>query len=217
MGSIPEIGSPIEEIVRFAIDQHDQDEFTDSTAPGEPFHTKLWTFTRAIKSCFPADTDSAHVFDLVAEVVVALGGFEELLGIDEEEAFVEFVYDWDKVRYRMGGGPLDNAMELAELHPVRPPHGKKRGLVNYGRFVSIAVWLQYVMGDRIVMLPCEKLAEILGVCPMTITRYRSLAEKQGLLQIKREHSYGRRRATEFRINLDVLDMPGEGDIWRKKA
>jgi Mn-dependent DtxR family transcriptional regulator len=53
-------------------------------------------------------------------------------------------------------------------------------------------------------------AEILDVAPKTISNYRKRAEREGYLVLVKEHE-GRRKATEYRFNLDVLDLQGQSD------
>jgi hypothetical protein len=106
---------------------------------------------------------------------------------------------WEKVRFVPGWEPLDQAVEREKMQLI-PSTERTEG---YQNFVSIAGWLQVTMGDRNIMLPCEKLAELLNCKPMTISRYRRWAVEDGLMRQVKEHRFkpgGGGDATEFRFD-----------------
>ena len=62
------------------------------------------------------------------------------------------------------------------------------------------------MGDRAILLPVDRLSEMLGVKPMTITRYRQTAERDEYLRVVKEHSYSKKLATEFRFDVSRFSV-----------
>lgn len=158
-----------------------------------------------VKSFFQVDADPHEVFfEVVEPEIRRRGGWETLqpeVSLSPEEIYLEFVYDWDKVRYELGATPLDNAVEKADTVRLVPKRCSDHPNPIYARFVSVAGWLQVTMGNRPIMLPCEKLAKTLSSSPMTISRCRTLALKDGFLKIVREHSFSSHRATEFRFDV----------------
>jgi hypothetical protein len=57
------------------------------------------------------------------------------------------------------------------------------------------------MGDRSILLPVEKVAEVLGVSAMSISRYRQLAIRDGYLRTVHKYSRGKQLATESRFDV----------------
>jgi hypothetical protein len=138
------------------------------------------------------------------------------LEVTRDDAEAEFLGVWDKVRYLPGFSPLDNALEHAQRYPLQlAKENADRRPEGYQRFISIAGWLQVGMGDQNILLPVEDLGEILGVEPMTVTRYRRWAKEDGFLQEIKPYEFKGRmksgRATEFRF--DVSRFP----ILRERA
>jgi len=206
---------PIHWIIDQAIEDHHADYSRDDYYAEGTYHTQLWTFTRVIRSHFGEDASPDDVFwELVVPEIERRGGWEILdTWLDPEEIYLEFICNWDAVRYKIGETPLSNALEKAKAHPLQPRRASRypEFLARYATFVSIAGWLQVTMGNRPILLPVAKLGEILDVKPMTITRYRQTAERDSLLRVVKEHSYSRGRATEF--FFDVQRFP----ILRGKA
>jgi len=199
----------IEDIIDFALDAHLRDECRESNTPDGIFHTQLWSFARAIRSCFPEEAEADTVFwNRVSPEIERRGGWGILeTYLDVDEIYTEFICNWHAVRYRIGETPLGNAIQKAERFPLRPwrAKGHRVRLSRYSRFVSIAGWLQVSMGDCPILLPVGKLAELIGVSPMQVTRYRQMAQLDGYLRIVCGHNYTRRKATEFRF--DVTRFP----------
>jgi hypothetical protein len=126
------------------------------------------------------------------------------LGVGREDAEVDFLACWDKIRFLPGLDPLECAVELAGRKPLAlKPEIEARRSAGYPRFVSVAGWLQVAMRDRPIQLPVEALAQHLRCEPMTISRYRQWAIEDSYLQLVKAHEFrgkGRPgRATEFRF------------------
>ena len=120
--------------------------------------------------------------------------------IPKEDGQVEFLACWEKVRFVPGWEPLDQAVERAKQMQLKPRNERTDG---YQMFISIAGWLQVTMGNRNIMLPCEKLSGYLNCQPMTISRYRRWGVDDGLLTVVKEHHFksaGAGEATEFRFD-----------------
>jgi hypothetical protein len=205
-----DVAPTIEEIVDYALEEHHMDGGRDTSSPYETYHTQLWTLTRVVKSHFTEKADADAVFwELIEPEIERRGGWEILdVWLDVEEIYFEFVCNWDAVRYKIGETPLGNALEKAEAHPLRPRRSTRypEFLARYSRFVSVAGWLQVAMGNRPILLPVAKLAVMLGVKPMTITRYRQTAERDGYLRVVKEHSYSKSRATEFFFDVTRFEV-----------
>jgi hypothetical protein len=191
------------------------------------WESALWPFTRLLKG--HADLMLMDGWDAIAVVEHALFGcscmepgrrihanhwyeiYERLGDLnwgepinfdDDEEARMVFVAEWEAVRHPYGWAPLDVAIERAARYPLLLPKTTTEG---YIRFVSIAAWLQYTMGDRPVLLPVEKLARRLNVSMMAISRYRQKAVRDGYIILVRPHVHrpgGKGSATEFRVTID---------------
>jgi hypothetical protein len=113
------------------------------------------------------------------------------------------------VRYGPGESPLHIAATLAEQCPVSVSEvGEDRRPDAYARFIALAAWLQVAMGDRPIMLPCEKVGYQLGLSKMTISIYRTWATEDGYLALVKKHSRANREATEFRFNVGRFDRIG---------
>ncbi len=185
------------------------------TNPDWKWQTPLFFFVRAVKT-HPnlRGLEVAEVFEQVDRVVQTWGrakgknvcGWQHFFFISKEDASAEFLGSWDKIRYLPGESSLDQALQQAQETPLRLPKeiiGKRSE--RYPAFVSLAGWLQVVVGDGNILLPVDKLADLLQVEPMTISRYRGWAVQDNFLkEVKAYHFKGkgqRGRATEFRFNV----------------
>ena len=96
-----------------------------------------------------------------------------------------------------GYDPLTVAILEAKESPAVEDHTLPAG---YLRFLKVAQSLQRLLPTSSFMLPCHKLAPMLACQPMTISRYRKKAIRDGYLKIVKSHSYrfvGKSEATEF--------------------
>jgi hypothetical protein len=127
------------------------------------------------------------------------------LGVFKDDAEATFYDTWDRVRWLPGQyDPLENAAELSRQQPLGlDAETRAKRPAGYVQFVSLAAWLQTSMPDRPIMLPCREVAAILGVSPITVSRYRKWAVEDGFLQEVRESEFrGKGKsgiATEFRF------------------
>jgi hypothetical protein len=110
------------------------------------------------------------------------------------------------VRYLPGQGPLENAIDEARVLPLDlAAEVMERRSDYYPVFVALAGHLQVIMGARPILLPVEKVGPLLGVKPMTVSRYRECAIEDGYLREVTPAVFrakGKRgRATEFVFNV----------------
>jgi hypothetical protein len=61
-------------------------------------------------------------------------------------------------------------------------------------------------GDRNILLPVEQLAEVLKVSKMTISNSRDWAKADGFLREVKEACHAKKQATEFRFNVQRVEM-----------
>lgn len=123
---------------------------------------------------------------------------------DVEDPLMEFVATWPKIRVPLGtAGSLEEAAAAATRRPLLPVPVRTP---NYGFFISILGHLQRLEGDRSIFVPCHKFSDLLDVTPMTISNYRAVAVKDGLLLAKKKGSFAARKADEFRFRLDAFDF-----------
>jgi hypothetical protein len=203
------VAPPIDEILDFALAAHEADTIKGDCSSSLAYRTPLWSFSRAARSAFAEGATPDDAFFALDAAIARRGGWD-ILGTDmaAEDIYFEFVSNWDAVRYRVGETPLENAVVKADAFPLTPQRatGRRAFLVGYGRFVSIAGWLQVTMGNRSILLPVDMLARILHVVPMTISRYRKAAVKDGLLRVVCAHVYSKGQATEFRFNVAAFPV-----------
>jgi hypothetical protein len=125
----------------------------------------------------------------------------------EEDGLADFASSFSGVRHPPGTNRLQVALFYAEREAVEPPHRRTPG---YGRLISLAFWLHKLSDGAPIFLPCHQVAMLLGVQPMTVSRWRREAIADGLLKPTKQHSFsvklGRGQATEFRFNPDALKV-----------
>jgi hypothetical protein len=132
----------------------------------------------------------------------------------DEDAKAEFYETWQKIRYRPGHDPLEQAFEANQALRLALPQEirEKRPVAtmsqqssrDYEFFVGFAIHLQVAMGLRNILLPLKSVAGLMGVSIDTVSRYRKWAQEDGYLLEVRPHRFKpggtRNRATEFRAN-----------------
>jgi len=125
-----------------------------------------------------------------------------------EDARVEFMNTLEAARFAAGADPLDCAFNLAQRSPLELPCGSNRG-DGYAMFVSLAGWLQNIMGDRPIGLPCDAIGKLLAVTGTSVSRYRKWATESGFIRKVKDHAFGGKpgsgKATMFRF--DVTRFP----------
>ena len=183
------------------------------------YRTRLWEFVRMLRAhqeLRGLKAREAHSA-ICNAVEQSCGGDEDpwfdYLKFSEEDE-VEFLTTWDKVKFPPGVDLLNEAVERAKLQPLVPESCRTRRNGKYEEFISLAGHLQNLLGPQVnICLPCEKIAEILGVDKSMISRYRDLAKMDGYIEEMVPYhwsSSGNGKATEFQFHTDrfpVLQEP----------
>lgn len=162
------------------------------------WQTPAWDFGRFAKAhpdLFNLDENEA--LRVVKETV---GGrfWESHLHMDVADAEMAFDAIWVSCRAVPGYDPLTVA--IMEARQAANDNGI--GPAGYEIFLSVARSLNRQLNGAPFMLPCHKLAPLLNCKPMTISRYRQKAIRDGHLKIVKEHSYrsaAKGEATEFEL------------------
>jgi len=191
---------------------------------GGPWMTSVWYFTWLMKG-HPQLTDLSvdEAKEVIDEVFATSDYFKnerdnpwlELPFYDSSnsgEPEIEFLTNWDKVRCAPGRSPLDEAIRKSNEIPLEPSRCEDGKLPLYKKFVSVAGHLQVTMGNQNILLPCEKLAGVLGTNKMMISRMRHLAVRDGYLKVVKEsrfRSKGNSEATEFRFDVSIFEGLGD--------
>lgn len=136
-----------------------------------------------------------------------IGGF---LGESTDEFDAHFIRNWKAVRYLPGESPLETASHLASRHPLSTHQAKGNVLPQYRKLVSLAGWLQYVVGDRNIFLPVHKLGPLIGCSARSVSSYIRMAEEEGILERVQSHSLKSRKAHEFRFRTEYWQILEEG-------
>ena len=118
---------------------------------------------------------------------------------ESDDAKSEFVDTWSRIKWPRA--EVETAQLLAAKLPLKPTHCYSPG---YGSFISLAGHLQRnVTGP--ILLPCWKLATLLGCQPMTVSRYRRLAIQDGLIRLVARGIKLQRKADEFSFAVEAFD------------
>lgn len=121
--------------------------------------------------------------------------WERTFKLDPADAEMAFDDIWIKCRAVPGYDPLTTAVMDAKKyeHDSSQPAG-------YSTFIRVANALRYQLNGKPFMLPCRKLAPMMGCSAITISRYRQKAIREGRIRIVKEHRYSSQQgseATEF--------------------
>lgn len=131
-------------------------------------------------------------------------GLWQLTEFSTEEVF-NGCAAWPKVVTSATENKLEDALILAK---VKPLESCKRwaDYKPYMLFLSFIFYFQQLSGGKTpVFLPCRKVAEMLEVDAMTVSRFRQMALSHGfLIEVEKAKA---RRATRFKVNLDKFQSP----------
>jgi hypothetical protein len=161
------------------------------------WQTPAWDFGRFAKA-HPLLIDLDEN-DALAEIKKTIGSrfWENHLHMDRADAEMAFDHIWAECRAVPGWDPLTTAVLAAKEYACQ--HGQD-GPAGYTTFLAVARYLYYQSPDSAFMLPCHKLSSMLACLPMTISRYRKKAIRDGRIKIVKNHIYrsaGGGEATEF--------------------
>jgi hypothetical protein len=116
----------------------------------------------------------------------------ELKGEDDED----FVSMWSCMENPPGADPLLAAWALTWTDPMMIDIPGKS--FDYTRLLATARQLQMIVGDQNILLPQDRLAEILSSSQRSMSRYIRHAVHQGHLLLVRPHRYATKQAAEYR-------------------
>jgi len=159
------------------------------------WQTSAWDFGRFAKAhpdLFNLDENNAL---RVVKETIGNKFWESHLHMDIADAEMAFDNIWVSCRAVPGYDPVTVAIMEAR-HAVNDNEGP----AGYETFLNVARSLQRQLKGAPFMLPCHKLAPLLNCKPMTISRYRQKAIRDGHLKILKEHSFRsamKGEATEF--------------------
>jgi hypothetical protein len=178
----------------------------DERTYAEVWKTPAWDFgrfARAHPTLFHLDERAALNF---VRAVLGTNFWQDILSMDQGEAEIAFDDVWVTCRTIPGHDPLAVAVSEGKRlpYPCEPDTP-----AAYATFLGIARSLKRQQGDKPFLLPCHKLADILGCSPMMITRLRRKAERDGFLEVVKKHSYRGREATEFRFLGTAPERPDD--------
>lgn len=199
----------LESFVEFAIEQ--QRLVTDEEIPRERYQSELFEFVRYCRAHRDLENLPSHeAVRRVDRVLCKLLAKEDVdtrrhfgsdawaffFDVPAGSAMIRFQSNWESVVYIPLHDALFEAKRLAEKRTWRPT--PDRGDL-YARFASVAFYLQAATLNGVILLPVERVGELLGCDGRTISRMRDLAIKDGLLERVEAHNFRRGKATVFRF------------------
>jgi hypothetical protein len=171
---------------------------------GRPFRTPMFTFVRRAKAHSDLEALAGlEAADVVQSILNSWAPMSEdpwrLFFPESDDPKSEFADTWTRIKWPRA--EVEHARLLATRFPLKPYHCYSPG---YGSFVSLAGHLQRNVSGQI-LLPCRKIAAILGCRPMTVSRYRRLATQDGLLRLVARGIKLQRKADEFSFAVEAFD------------
>jgi hypothetical protein len=166
----------------------------------------MWDFVRRAKA--HPDLGGLDELEALSAIERCLRSWEnasenqdiwEVLFPDSDDPREEFIYTWDRIKWPRA--ELDRAQADATVLPLKPSRCYSPG---YGRFISIAGHLQKGVSGPI-LLPCAIFSQILHCAPMAVSRYRSWAQRDGLLKLTSRGIRLQRKADEFSFAVGLFD------------
>jgi hypothetical protein len=140
--------------------------------------------------------------------------FNEVIGgflVESTDEFdAHFIRNWKAIRYLPGESPLDTASRLASRYPLATREANGDALPQYRKLVSLAGWLQYVVGEKNIFLPVHTLGPLIGCSARSVSSYIHEAEDEGILERVKSHSLKSKKAHEFRFRTEYWPILKEG-------
>ena len=119
---------------------------------------------------------------------------------NRDDAWVEFLYAWDKVRVPEGEGLLEVAAGQAKVEPIVPADDLGP---DFQTLASVAYHLQRLKGDEPIFLPVRTVGGLLGKTAEHASRLVHLLVRQELIEpVDFDYSYVDRKAKTYRFLLD---------------
>jgi hypothetical protein len=107
------------------------------------------------------------------------------------------------VKSKALSSPLEQAFLQSRLVPFVPAQPLSDG---YHQFLSLAAHLQKLMPNRNILLPVERVGEMLRYNRHTISHYLHLAKLSGHLREVSPSLYAKHQATEYRFSVENWDF-----------
>lgn len=130
--------------------------------------------------------------------------WEDAFDFGEEDAAVEFVECWPKVKVKAGDGWIEAALTHAKEHPLDFSGLSKMRTDGYQRFIETCYWMQADRGETPLFIPLREWADSLKVSQGAIIRYRQWGQEDGFLTLVKRHARAERKADEFRFNMGTI-------------
>ncbi len=123
---------------------------------------------------------------------------------DAEECWVAFCSAWGKVKVPEGVNVLEAAYLRGLDRPIRlTADMKSPGAIGVA---SMAYHLQLTAPDEVIVLPVDRVGELLGRSRRHAGRVISNLRDLGLLELVKAADHPRRRAAEHRFNLHATTL-----------
>lgn len=178
---------PLPEFIEYAVKKCDNVKYDQ----------QQFFLVRQLRSYFPQNTTAEDAFAQVLPILQKWPNF------DAETAMAYLVDTWGKIRFRETQTPLEQAAARAARTPLVTPRGQRFNAPTYDRFVSIAGWLQVLMGDKDILLPCGKTADLMKTTKNMVSIWRRWAIEDGYLVLVEQHKFNTdtKFASKFRFNV----------------
>jgi len=208
--SMSKLDPELDQCLREARDRNEQ-RYTPP-AYGQPYRSPLFEFVRSAKAHPRLGRNDAVTAAQIVDGHLASWGQSE--GGDpwaaqfpnSDDPRTEFIDTWDKIKWPRAS--LELALQSATIRPLKP-------LISYSstyeRFVSVAGHLQRSV-DGPILLPCLKFASLLNCDPKSISRYRQLGVKSGILHYHRRGRKIQREADEFKFAMEKFNWETGNEI-----
>jgi hypothetical protein len=130
----------------------------------------------------------------------AVRAFCEHTGHDFEEFWYAFLASWSKVKVKEGDDVLTWAFEMAKVHPQPPSHCPAGNKGKYALVASIAFHLAQRTDPNPFLLPCKRLAFLLGTSAMTVSNIISLLKQNKVVVcVDENYEFTKKKAKEYRL------------------
>lgn len=128
---------------------------------------------------------------------LAVQAFAQQTGHDPETLLYAFMACWTKVKTKEGDDVLDWAFQMAKTHPCTPNpcFGEKYALV-----ASTARHLAERTHPKPFLLPCQRLASLLGTSAMTVSNIISLLKQNRFIKcVDEDYKFTERKAKSYEL------------------
>jgi Bifunctional DNA primase/polymerase, N-terminal/Primase C terminal 1 (PriCT-1) len=132
--------------------------------------------------------------------------WHSIFGELSDDPRVELIKTWSSVKVPAVGDPLVMAHEAAQGLPLKPLRIYSE---RYAQFISLAGHLQSAYPGQTIAVPLERFGKLLSCHHTMVSKYRRIAEDDGLLTKESKYIVNK-RAAEFRFRVEWFDW-GTGE------